>query len=542
MLESPHRVVAKVAVRRGSSVLLSADRSFTWRSASDDAWWSFAERIQEQTSGDSLWSLPPALCSAIRHTEAAPPTVALLPLGTTPEFPNGAFGVVALRDLNAGDEVTRDAAPLRKRGGASRAATLLSLVPPLCWTQAADRDALEGGLARLPPPRFPAPRISAPSAPADAALLPSAPAPLRLHTDYALLAEVLSGDPRFELVASRTEAQALWLLAPLRTFPRAAAQPGSGVPLLLNQFPYEGCLVRKDLLPQTAQLAVAAAAAPGIVPPAFPPWFPPTFDLATEAHLWQRWHRDLCDGGGSSTGLGGPPVWIVKRATDSHSRDCALATTEAAVLRMGVAGDCDRIAQLYVARPRTVRGLKFDLRVYVLVRSFHPLCAYVDVGRIYARLAGAPYSGDPERLANFSEHFTVAFYGAGGDDVSALPAPGAPLPLMPRAELAATATAEGWSWAEAEGRLLQALYEAFSSAGQHFVGGPWPQCRALYGCDVMFDEGLQPKLLEVNFGPDLTSLHSRLPGGGAAGLAREAASLLFLGEEPSPSFVKLGPM
>ena len=74
----------------------------------------------------------------------------------------------------------------------------------------------------------------------------------------------------------------------------------------MSQFPYEGAIVRKDLLPQTARRllhagngttdsrAGAEAAdehSEGGVPAWHPDWLPATYDLATEVHFFLADYR-----------------------------------------------------------------------------------------------------------------------------------------------------------------------------------------------------------------------------------------------------------
>lgn len=72
---------------------------------------------------------------------------------------------------------------------------------------------------------------------------------------------------------------------------------------LVNQFPYEACIIRKDLLPATLRRLHAAAreadpqqeAPPRDAAPAswHPPWFPPAYDLATEVQYFLRDHAEV---------------------------------------------------------------------------------------------------------------------------------------------------------------------------------------------------------------------------------------------------------
>ena len=72
---------------------------------------------------------------------------------------------------------------------------------------------------------------------------------------------------------------------------------------LVNQFPYEACIIRKDLLPATLRRLHAAEreadpqreAAPQDAPAAswHPQWFPPAFDLATEVQYFLRDYAEV---------------------------------------------------------------------------------------------------------------------------------------------------------------------------------------------------------------------------------------------------------
>lgn len=77
----------------------------------------------------------------------------------------------------------------------------------------------------------------------------------------------------------------------------------------MSQFPYEGAIVRKDLLPQTARRVLRAnnGAAKGCAsaeaadePPEggvhvwHPDWLPATYDLATEVQFFLEDYRAVC--------------------------------------------------------------------------------------------------------------------------------------------------------------------------------------------------------------------------------------------------------
>lgn len=63
------------------------------------------------------------------------------------------------------------------------------------------------------------------------------------------------------------------------------------------------------------------------------------------------------------------------------------------------------VIQKYVHNPMLLDGYKFDLRLYILVTSFHPLEAFI-YKEGFARLATHKYSSNPEDVKNKFIHLT----------------------------------------------------------------------------------------------------------------------------------------
>ncbi len=65
---------------------------------------------------------------------------------------------------------------------------------------------------------------------------------------------------------------------------------------LINQFPYEAAIIRKDMLPQTLRqywarekLKMNPDSGTGILPP----WYPATYDLATEVQWFSKAFQEV---------------------------------------------------------------------------------------------------------------------------------------------------------------------------------------------------------------------------------------------------------
>ncbi|KAI9002478.1 tubulin-tyrosine ligase family-domain-containing protein [Hyaloraphidium curvatum] len=500
--EAPARVLASRRLPRGTALrapyLLATTKpelrpeSFPPGIADERAFWRAARGCGER-AGDSLWAIEVPEARAVRHSASR--------ANVRSEVREGASVLTLLEDVDEGEELLRDHFG-GKKSTASWAAVALELVPEGMWADPGARMELEDAVTKAvqaatasfgtrTPPTKPAKGVGTSEPP----YVPDKP--VVIYTDYPILARH-SHSPDFDIVASPSDRalSALWLTTPFRQW--SDLPPG----LLVNQFPYEGCLVRKDLLPQTCRrirsLRPAPAAAEDPFAAAFPEWFPPCYDLATESHLLAAHHAHLLS-------LGQHPAWIVKLAGGTRSSDPCIAADLPCVFRFALEGPGgDRVAQLYEQDPVLLAGRKFDLRVYVAVRRFHPLdaAAHMDC---YARVAPSPYSRTD--LADVGANFTVSTYRGGP-----------PSGMVGAAGLRRGLEALGADRDAVLADVREALGELFAGAGREFIGH-WPASRGLYGVDVLlaWREGADgarravPRVLEVNFSGDLESILERLP-------------------------------
>lgn len=184
----------------------------------------------------------------------------------------------------------------------------------------------------------------------------------------------------------------------------------------------------------------------------------------------------------------------------------------------------DRVAQLLVDKPLCVRRLKFDIRVYVLVRSFVPFegmlsyllhlihifrnCYHCFVAYVhkhhYGRLANKPYS--ESGLLDHEVFLTVNGY---NDDCEIA----SRYQRILREDLKSELLQENptLDYNAMMQTMIDMLRELFQGAA---IGiGSWPASSAYYSVDVIFDTAScsrspfipQAKLVEVNFMGDMTS-------------------------------------
>lgn len=173
------------------------------------------------------------------------------------------------------------------------------------------------------------------------------------------------------------------------------------------------------------------------------------------------------------------------------------------------------VVQRYVSKPYLINGSKFDLRLYVLVTSIHPLRIYLYKDGL-ARFASVKYNDEISSLNDRYMHLTNYSINRLSKNYT------------PNEDFAAC---EGHKW------TLQTLFQYLKTEQKVDTDKLWENikdlviktiisgeasissltkanitsrynCYELFGIDVLLDEDLKPWLLEVNISP---SLHSASP-------------------------------
>ncbi|XP_063380365.1 tubulin monoglutamylase TTLL4-like isoform X1 [Cydia fagiglandana] len=173
------------------------------------------------------------------------------------------------------------------------------------------------------------------------------------------------------------------------------------------------------------------------------------------------------------------------------------------------------VVQRYVSKPYLINGNKFDMRLYVLVTSVHPLRIYLFKDGL-ARFASVKYNDELTSLNDRYMHLTNYSINRLSKNYT------------PNEDFAAC---EGHKW------TLQSLFQYLKTEKNVDTDALWNSmkdlviktvisgeasissltkanttsrynCYELFGIDVLLDEDLKPWLLEVNISP---SLHSASP-------------------------------
>ncbi|KAL0819085.1 hypothetical protein ABMA28_008355 [Loxostege sticticalis] len=173
------------------------------------------------------------------------------------------------------------------------------------------------------------------------------------------------------------------------------------------------------------------------------------------------------------------------------------------------------VVQRYVSKPYLINGNKFDMRLYVLVTSVHPLRIYLYKDGL-ARFASVKYNDELTSLNDRYMHLTNYSINRLSKNYT------------PNEDFAAC---EGHKW------TLQSLFHYLKTEKEVDTDALWESmkdlviktiisgeasissltkanvtsrynCYELFGIDVLLDEDLKPWLLEVNISP---SLHSASP-------------------------------
>ncbi|KAH7722447.1 tubulin-tyrosine ligase [Aphelenchoides avenae] len=206
---------------------------------------------------------------------------------------------------------------------------------------------------------------------------------------------------------------------------------------------------------------------------------------------------------------GSAPPFIVKPASSSRGRDISFIKRPEDVDHLESKEKL--LISRYIDRPYLINELKSDLRVYVLVTSFHPLIAYVyDEG--LARFAVHKYDDSNRRdYDNVNAHLTNYSLNKSSQD------------FVKNSEASSEDLGHKWTLSaflrriEADGvdtqllmvRIEDIIIKTLLSI-QTVVAASCRKlnlhprcCFELFGFDILVDQELKPWLLEVNLSPSL---------------------------------------
>lgn len=201
-------------------------------------------------------------------------------------------------------------------------------------------------------------------------------------------------------------------------------------------------------------------------------------------------------------------LWIVKKATGACGRDMFILRD----IRDLPKGNQTWVVSRYISDPLLIQHLKFDLRIYVLVTSYEPLCVYVYREGL-ARFACREYSVADEHLKDPLRHLTNYSINKYAEN------------FVENQDIHADNYGHKWSFSALNKHLkctgvdvdvmwsrimdlivktLLAVEPAIRSKARE-MGADITGCFELYGFDVLVDAALKPWLLEVNLSPSMSA-------------------------------------
>jgi len=168
------------------------------------------------------------------------------------------------------------------------------------------------------------------------------------------------------------------------------------------------------------------------------------------------------------------------------------------------------VVSKYVENPLLIQGLKFDLRIYVLVTQYDPLRAYVYREGL-ARFASAPFSTAEEHLSDSFRHLTNYSVNKTSSEFrenKSLQADNCghkwSLSALNR-HLAWTGTDVNLMWSRIMDLIAKTLLavEPTIGASTRHATDQLGTCFEIYGFDILVDTNLKPWILEVNLSPSM---------------------------------------
>ncbi|CAI0387820.1 unnamed protein product, partial [Linum tenue] len=418
---------------------------------------------EEKLDESSVWYVMDELGSALRHSDEPNFRVApflYMPEGTLESAVSYSI-LWSIRNVDSGDECTRDFLfGIGEDKQRSARLTAYFHTPQNYFLQEYKKFCQNLQSKRLPSSLGKSSFVRS--------LCRSDGEPLHVYTDIPQVEEFLTR-PEFVITSEMKDADIIWTSTQVDEEVKKVT--GITERQVINQFPFEACLVMKHHLADTVQKAHGS-----------PEWLQPTYNLETQLSplIGDYFSREK-DGTNN--------LWILKPWNMARTIDTTVTDNLSAIIRMMETGP--KICQKYIEHPALFQGKKFDLRYVVLVRSINPLELFLaDV--FWVRLANNPYTLEKRSLFVYETHFTVMNY-RGTINHKNTP------DFVKEFE-----QEHNVQWLDIHERVRMMIKSVFEAAATVQPEMHSPTSRAIYGVDVMLDTNFQPKLLEVTYCPDCT--------------------------------------
>ena len=245
------------------------------------------------------------------------------------------------------------------------------------------------------------------------------------------------------------------------------------------------------------------------------------FDIVPKSFLIPQDEADLRRDAEQNPGTPEKPlIYIVKPGASSCGRGIRLFNGVPPMPR-GVGREKEMVCQRYIGNPLLIYGRKFDLRLYCVVTSFDPLRIYLfDEGLV--RFAAEKYRGPDQDIDNIHVHLTNYSVNktaelsreSNGKDYES----DDPLDIKWcisdfKRHLAAHHPLGLRAWdriqAECENVVIKTFlsieHSVVEEMGRNCADRSGRNCFELFGLDLMADDDLRVRLLEVNIMPSLAT-------------------------------------
>jgi tubulin--tyrosine ligase-like protein 12 len=181
-----------------------------------------------------------------------------------------------------------------------------------------------------------------------------------------------------------------------------------------------------------------------------------------------------------------------------------------------------KVAQKYITKPITFNKKKIDLRYVVVVKSILPLQVSVH-DEFFIRFSNNDFVMDETSFHEYETHFTVMNYG--GKNMLNMRC----APFMEAFDK--EYESKGIKFSDLTPKIHKAIADVFIAFQTRYgkdieTAGHLEMSRAYYGVDIMVDEDLNARLLEVTFAPDMARFSEFVPEG-----FNELFNYLFFNED-----------